>query len=137
MNSVMNDLVYRQPIDKDRLVYEISGPRYWRVSEGAFIEEDELPDDAHRVYLQNADGQSTVAVLYDTLKEYGYPLGELAAEEDKLNKLVEDNKDYLMRLMMLSILGLDVPDEDMEHYVKLRSQAGKFSGMDLVQFLKG
>lgn len=117
--------------------FSIAGPRFWNVAEAAFVEEDEIPEGARVAYLEDAEGKSTVALLRETLLFNHLPLGELATEGDKIEKLITDNRDYLMRLMMLSVLGLEIPDEDMEHYVKVRMQAEKFSGSALTSFLKG
>ena len=80
-------------------IYEISGNRYWDTSTASFLDATEKPTDA--VALTNTDGSlAGTDYLAETLRFYGYPLGELMTDEEKLIEAKTERSEVVSKLVV-------------------------------------
>lgn len=116
------------------IVYKID-EGYWLVSEASFIREKDIPEGAVIIPLVKPDGESSVALLYETLKFYKYPLGELASEADKLEYLLRENKEYLLSILLMYALDVEVPQEGLKQFAEIKAAFKKADAKSLLSLL--
>ena len=80
-------------------IYEISGNRYWDTSTASFLDATEKPVDA--IVLTNSDGSlANTDYLAETLRFYGYPLGELMTDEEKLIEAKTERAEVVSKIVV-------------------------------------
>lgn len=120
----------------ENIIYKIDGPMYWNTREACFISEEEaLSSSLEVVYLKSSSGESDKEYLYKTLKFYDYPLGELATLSDNIDEIIESNKDYLTKVLIMSILEVDIPNEALEHFSNIKKRLNTFSKDTIKKFI--
>lgn len=115
----------------ENFYYKLKDGRYWDVALARFSSFDEVPVTAKVYNLDSGEDY-----LYTTLKFYDYPLGELATDEDKLDALIEENKNYLIRILVLYSMDIRLPQDVLTKFEQIKSKASKIAPTAIAKFLE-
>ena len=102
-----NELDFDIDVDNDYIVYRIEGDRLWDTRQAKFI--TDVPETACVMPLISAEGDNTERYLLDTLKFYGYGLGEFAENDPDTIKaqLAALDEKYLSMRTLAGLLAND------------------------------
>lgn len=122
------------------IYYKLKDGKVWSVNEHRFISERELPEPRESeefevITLISAEGRSDVAYLRETLLAIGAPLGDIATPEDLLDEIIEGNKEYLLKMLMMSVLDIEIPDKALAHFNELKKELKAFPSEAIAKFV--
>ena len=80
------------------IVYKIDGNRYWDVLSAEFV--TEVPSDSKVIELHEGNKVATSDYLAKTLRFYGYPLGELMTDEEKLIEAKTERAEVVSKIVV-------------------------------------
>lgn len=110
--------------------------RIWSVHKAEYIKSDSVPEGAEVTQLETAEGMSDEAYLIKTLKFYGWPLGDLANLDDKIDYMLKEEKDYLVKVLLLYAMGIDIPERALEPFMRIKDTLSKASKEDVTKLLR-
>ena len=127
----------KKVVEMQERIYKIDGPKYWDTAKACYISEQEAFSSSLGVtLLRTAEGHSDEQYLYETLKFYGYPLGELATPADKIDAIIKENNGYLISMLMMSILDIEIPEQALAHFNEIKRELKTFKSEAVAKFLQ-
>lgn len=112
----------------DNIVYAVSGDLYWDTASASFV--DAPKETMDTVPLYNPDGSlAGTDYLAKTLRFYGYPLGELMTDEEKLIEAKTERAEVVSKIVVdvdgMKFDGDEVSQSRMTRAVLLAVAFGK------------
>lgn len=107
-------------------IYHVNGLGYWNADTQKFIESTVEADTVLEVGI--AEGEGKIEALKNLLSFDGYPIDKLDNEGSRLEILVNENKDFILNMFILTSLDQEIPDAAMERFEALRNQISTYSG---------
>lgn len=116
-----------------RTVYEIKGLGYWSATDEKFV--DDIAADDQVFLIGVSEGADKLTALKEALEFDGYSADKLSSEDTKLHVLVEENKDFLIKVFILYSLDIDIPKEALEQFTSIKNELSTFSSSARAAFL--
>lgn len=116
----------------DKIFYA-EGLGYWSTEKESFI--DQPDDNADVINVGISKNENALDALKKLLKFEGYSGKKLENETNQLELLVNQNRDYLLKIFILTSLGIEIPDEAMERFVSIKNKMAIFSDSEKMKFL--
>lgn len=116
----------------DKIFYT-EGLGYWSTEKESFVEQPD--DNAEIINVGISKNENALDALKKLLEFEGYSGKKLTNEANQLELLVNHNRDYLLKILILTSLGIEIPDEAMKRFVSIKNKMAIFSDSEKIKFL--